>query len=158
MEKEILHADSRYRRKFIVKITVLSSVALAMGALLIFWGRPWLKGYLETLEPGAALNLLTWSLVCIFLSFLPLSASLFWLGRKIVRAGRFPLPGAKVIRDTEVLRGGRAIARGRLLMGVALVTAGLALGGAVYFPYWLNKLAASQKRFPKSPPGHGQLV
>lgn len=158
MEKEILRADSEYRRKFIIKITILYTLALAVGCLLIFWGRPWLKGYLGSLEPRAALNFITWFLIGIFLSILPISAFLFRFGQKIVRAERFPPPGSKVIRDTEVLRGDRAVARGRLFIGIALVVAALALGSAVFFPYWLNKLAAPQQRFQKSTSGHGLLV
>jgi hypothetical protein len=158
MEKEILRADSEYRRKFVVKYTILYTAALAAGCLLIFWGRPWLKSYLEGLEPGAALHFINWSITGIFLSILPISAFLFRFGQKIVRAERFPPPGTKVIRDTEVLRGGKAIARGRLFIGIALVVAVLALGSAVFFPYWLNKLAASQPRFQQFTPGHGQLV
>ncbi len=158
MEKEILRADGEYRRKFLIKITILYTVALALGCLLIFWGRPWLKSYLDSLEPRAALNFITWSLIVIFLSILPISAFLFRFGQKIVRAERFPPPGTKVIRDTEVLRGGRAVARGRLFIGIALVVAILAVGSAVFFPYWLNKLAASQQRLQKPTPGHGLLV
>ncbi|MDI6853500.1 MAG: hypothetical protein QME75_07860 [Deltaproteobacteria bacterium] len=158
MEKEILQGDGDYRRKFIVKTAILYTVALAAGCLLIFWGRPWLRSYLDGLEPRAALNFLTWSLTIIFLSILPVCAFFFRFGQKIVRAQRFPLPGTKVIRDTEVLRGDRAVARGRLFIGIALVVAALALVSAVFFPYWLNRLAASQPRFQKTTPGHGLLV
>jgi hypothetical protein len=157
MEKEILPANKEYRRKFIVRITVLCIVALVLGCVLILWGHPWMKRYLETLEPRRGLRLITWSLALIFLSILPICVFIFLQGRKIMRSERFPPPGTKVIRDTEVIRGERAIARGRLLVGAALVLACLALVAAVYVPYWLNKLAATQKRFQK-PAGHGQLV
>jgi len=158
MEKEILRADGEYRRKFIVRISLLYIAAAAVGGALIFWGHPWMKGYLKTLEPSAALTLITRSLMGIFLSILPVCGFIFWQGRKIIVSERFPVPGAKVMRDTEVIRGARAVARGRLLVGMSLVLACLALVAAFYFPYWINELAASQKRFQQSSPGHGQLV
>lgn len=158
MEKEILRADGEYRRKFIVRISILYIAAAAVGGALIVWGHPWMKGYLKTLEPRAALTFITWSLMGLFLSILPLCGFIFWQGRKIMVSERFPAPGTKVLRDTEVIRGARAVARGRLLVGVSLVLACLALAAAFYFPYWLNELAASQKRFQQSSPGHGQQV
>jgi|UniRef100_A0A7C3SIT0 O-antigen/teichoic acid export membrane protein len=156
MEKEIRRANKEYRRKTIFRLLLLGAAAAVFSTFLILWGHPFLKAYLETLEPEQALHLLTWSLALIPLSFLPLCAIIFLQGRKIIRSECYPPPGAKVIRDTVVVRGEKAIARGRLLVGLALALALLALLAAVYFPYWLNRLAASQKQLPT--PGHGQLA
>lgn len=51
------------------------------------------------------------------------------LGRRIVKARRFPPPGMAVGRDTPVVRDGAAVARGRLVQaaGGVLVMAGLAV-------------------------------
>lgn len=157
MEKEIRRADAQYRRQAIIKLTVVYVAAAIFGAVVIVWGRPWMQSYLASLEPRQGLRLLTWSLSLVCLSFLPLCLFIYIQGRKIILSECYPAPGTKVIRDTEVVRGQRAVARGRLLVKFALVLGALALLAAVYFPYWLNNLAASQKRFQK-PPGHGLLV
>lgn len=157
MEKEILRADKDYRRRTIIRLTLFAVAAATFSLALIFWGHPWLKGRLDTLEPTRALRLLTWSSALVSLSFLPVCALIFRQGRRILRSGCYPPPGTKVIRDTVVIRGAGAVARGRLLVGLALVLTLTSLFAAVYFPYWLNRLAASQKRFPE-PAGHGQLV
>lgn len=50
-----------------------------------------------------------------------LALYLGWLGASILRAGRFPVPGAKVIRDTRVVGGAPAMARGVLATVLAVV-------------------------------------
>ena len=46
-----------------------------------------------------------------------------------VDSAQFPAPGAKVIRDTRILRGSRAVALGRVqrILGALLVACALAL-------------------------------
>ncbi len=158
MEKEILRADKGYRRKTFARLTILGVAAAAFCGALILWGHPWMRGYLETLEPGQALRLLTWTSALVPLTFLPVCALIYWQGRKIIRTACFPPPGTRVIRDTVVIRGAGAVARGRLLVGLALTLALLSLLAALYFPYRLNCLAASQKRFQKPLSGHGLLI
>ena len=46
---------------------------------------------------------------------------LWVLGHKIVRAKQFPPPGQRVVRDTEVVEGEAAMARGRALKVFAVV-------------------------------------
>jgi hypothetical protein len=157
MEKEIRYADLEYRHRALIKFTVLYVAAAVFGTVVIVWGRPWMQSYLDALEPRTALHLLSWSMSLVCLSFLPLCAFIYLQGRKIIVSECYPTPGARVIRDTEVIRGGRAVKRGRLLVKVALFLGVLAILAAGYFPYWLNNLAASQKRF-QNPPGHGLLV
>ena len=52
--------------------------------------------------------------------FLALAAYLWVLGGKVVRAREFPPPGLRVIRDTPIVTGERAVSRGRLLKVLAL--------------------------------------
>ncbi len=59
----------------------------------------------------------------------------FWaFGVKVMRARRFPLPGQRVIRDTPVLEGRAAFARGRRLKVLA-VCLGVA-GAAFWLMLW----------------------
>jgi len=51
---------------------------------------------------------------------LALAAYLWTLGGKVVRAREFPPPGLRLIRDTPIVTGERAVSRGRLLKVLAL--------------------------------------
>src|SRR5262245_56059805 len=48
-----------------------------------------------------------------------MAAYLSSLGGRTVRAGEYPPPGARVIRDTPIVRGREALSRGRTLQGLA---------------------------------------
>ena len=157
MEKEIRRHDPEYRRQAIIMLVALYASAAILGVMVIFWGRPWLKDYLAALEHRQALSFLSWAMSLVCLGFLPLWAYIYLHGRKIIVSECYPAPNVKVIRDTEVIRGERAVSRGRLLVRVAFILAVLSILAAMYFPYWLNKLAASQGRFQRTP-GHGLLV
>lgn len=52
-------------------------------------------------------------------------ATLLYQGIKMLRANQFPLPTAKVIRDTPILRGKAARARAFTLIGLATVLVAL---------------------------------
>jgi hypothetical protein len=56
-----------------------------------------------------------------------MAAYLSSVGGRTVRTREFPPPGARVINDTEILSGDRAVARGRWLQGAAAVLAAAAL-------------------------------
>ncbi len=157
MEKEIRRVDSDYRRRAMIKLAALYVAVAVFGAVVIIWGRPWMQSYLGALETRIALRLLSCSMILVCLSFLPLCAFLYLQGRKIILSECYPAPGVKVLRDTEVIRGQKAVNRGRLLVRIAITIAILAILAAWYFPYWLNNLAASQKRL-HHPSGHGLLV
>ena len=45
------------------------------------------------------------------------------LGKKIIRVREFPPPGLRVLRDTPIIMGEKAIARGRLLQVLAVICA-----------------------------------
>jgi hypothetical protein len=49
-----------------------------------------------------------------------LATYLWLLGARVVRAGRFPAPGQRVLRDTPVLRGQPAVSRGRGVQALAV--------------------------------------
>lgn len=49
-----------------------------------------------------------------------LAAYLWSLGGKVVRAGEFPPPGHRAIRDTPVIAGPAGVSRGRGLKALAL--------------------------------------
>ena len=131
-EPEIQKADPVARRNALIAVIAIS----IPGALLIRWidGRQEQHaGALENALPGIADHPELALAVCVG-AILPLVAPLgylFYQGRRIVDAQRQPYPGQRVTRDTPVLKGEKAIQRGRLLQSFAVFTAVLAIAGAV---------------------------
>jgi hypothetical protein len=65
----------------------------------------------------------------LVLPLLGFALYLWAFGARVMRAGRFPPPGQRVIRDTQVLEGRAARARGRILKVLA---ACLGLAGTMF--------------------------
>ncbi len=117
---DIQRADPGGRRQAIV---ILLIVALG-GCLAMLAMRRWLAG-LDALPPAEAIDqalvVLRLTLGASAVSLAILGAYLWRLGQKIMAAGRFPLPGTPVIRDTLILAGAAAGQRGRVLQGFAVI-------------------------------------
>jgi MFS family permease len=119
---EMLRADPAARRKaiFLAMLLIAAGAALA-GFLQSFTGK---LGLLAETDPQRALE--QGSLLLLALSAalvgvtLALAAWLYRQGSRIERAGRYPPPGARVIRDTPVVSGPGAAARGRLARWLAI--------------------------------------
>lgn len=56
-----------------------------------------------------------------------LAAWLHWQGGRVLAARRYPPPGSRVMRDTPILEGREALARGQLMRVIAAMLAGGAL-------------------------------
>ncbi len=127
---EIVPADARQRR-----LALLATVVIAAAGAVVLW---WLDHRLEDIRrlaeqnlPAAteeALRLVGAVVLCVGASFVGLGLWLFRLGVLINRAGRFPPPGTKVVRDTVVRTGvqARALANAALLASLLSVLAGTA--------------------------------
>jgi hypothetical protein len=59
--------------------------------------------------------------VLLLAPLLAFAAYTWSLGERVLRAREFPPPGLRVIRDTPVITGEKAVSRGRLLKVLALV-------------------------------------
>lgn len=133
MEEEIVPADKRHRRLALVTAVLITLVGvLLLGILYGYLGqikrdmaekdRRTAEG--ELLRLTAAVNWIGG------LSFVGMGAWFWRLGRRINRSGRFPPPGAKVIRDTRVRTGAKArelasLAQAAALLCVLAGTAGM---------------------------------
>jgi hypothetical protein len=121
---EIQPADKALR----VRVLAACLVAAVAGAFGLVVFRNWLDATLH-MPAAAALQSLLWVLAVVSASaaalLIALGIHLWRLGLKVRRAGRFPLPGAHVLRDTVVLRQGAAVRRGKAFQVVGGV---LALG------------------------------
>lgn len=109
-------------------VTVVIAAAGALGYLAL---QDWLAGVIER-DPVearatllAALSLGAWTSAVLMAA---LAAWCWHLGSKVRRAGRFPLPEAKLLRDTAVVEGAAAQARGRMLQICAVALMLLAVG------------------------------
>ncbi len=146
MNQGIIPADKSYRRRIISIYVVL----VLIGLVLIGWVLPLTKAYIEQLEPETALRTLKATLVVVFLTIVPIALYILSFGRKVMQHERFPPPGVKVIRDTKIIEGQKARVRGRLLVVLSLALILLAVIGALYTPYMLDKVERSEGKLIKS--------
>ncbi|HVT32105.1 MAG TPA: hypothetical protein VHE32_05640 [Rhodanobacteraceae bacterium] len=130
MTTEIHRADPQLRR---VALRVIGAAALAALLALIAF-RHWLDRTAETVPADAFLHTIRRTIgissIACGLCVLVLAACAARLGRRVIAHRRWPLPSARVLRDTPVRSGNEAIAFGRLLgvAAIALVIASLAFG------------------------------
>ncbi len=127
MSSEIQPADERLR----FRLLLLMTLAAALGAVCLHG----LDDYFTELhslaveaQPAAAMK--AKRLVLAILGLATAGSTLFslYLGRvswRILRSGRFPPPGARVLSDTRVCHGRRARRRGLAGLALALLTLGL---------------------------------
>ncbi len=143
-QERVIKADKRARMFFIIAWIV----CVCVGAALIRWVLPWGQGRLEKAEPAKALLAIQIAIGFIFLSTIPFSVYLFRLGLRAIRCQQMPPPGTRVIKDTKVLEGDKAVTRGRLTIALALALVALGLTGRLYLPYKLGKVFGEQIREP----------
>ena len=125
-------ADPAARRWAVVVVVVGSFV----GALLILAFERYRVslGDWVLAEPGEAAARARWVVLALAAALLApmlsFAAYLWWLGRRVVDAQEFPPAGLRVIRDTVVLTGEKAISRGRVLkmLAVGCIAACVVLG------------------------------
>ena len=133
---EIQRADKRHR----AIVAAVFVGAIALGALSLVGFQSWLEGTRQ-LAPAQAKDALSaafiWISASACLVTLLMGLYLWRLGARIRARGRFPLPGARVIRDTAVLEGAAARRRGAVLqaMGAAFAVCALGLFAASWFLY-----------------------
>ena len=135
--RETQPADPDARRTILVIVGVATVAgALLIGAAMRF--RPALESWLQQ-DPRGRLPMVV--AVMMLLSagpVLALSAYLWSLGRRAIRARRYPPPGLRVTRDTPVLSGGAAERLGRALQ----IFAGVLALVAVVLVFFLWRLMA----------------
>jgi hypothetical protein len=131
MTTEIHPADPRLRRVAFCVIGAGAIAALLGVAAFRHWldriaGSMTAEAFVHTVRRTIGFSSLACG-VCVLL----LAAYAAWLGRRVIADRRWPLPSARVLRDTPVRSDGDAISFGRLLLvaAAALAVAALAFGG-----------------------------
>jgi hypothetical protein len=126
---ELQEADPRAARR---AVALVAASALLGAAVVLLWGqrRPAVERWILE-DPARTTERVRFALGLLGLTGgLPMAAfaAYFWrLGSAVRRAGRFPPPGADVVRDTWVLTGDEARRRGRLIRAFALLLLAVAV-------------------------------
>jgi hypothetical protein len=111
-------ADPNARRRAIVAVAIIG--VLAVAAYIA--AEDWLAA-LRARPPGEARqafdSAIRWGTVFVTVPIVLIALYIFWLGRRVVSAQRFPPPGIAVVRDTVVLEGRPARIRGYVIQGLA---------------------------------------
>ena len=126
---EVQRADDRRRNLAIVVLVM----AMTGGVVLWMVSEEWMAEVRSSPVEAARQSLSSVFLVCVGIMILCVSVVgwyCWFIGGRVRQALRFPPPGLKVVRDTVVLSGQAAAARGRLLQvfGVILILCSIALG------------------------------
>ncbi|MDZ4181988.1 MAG: hypothetical protein U1B83_03845 [Candidatus Cloacimonadaceae bacterium] len=131
MREDMIPADPQYRAG-VIRMTL---ILFALGILVIGLLLPYLKERIMLMEPSAAVRLLRPYLTAMLI--LPALAGIYLCVYAIrcLRQGRFPLEGARVIRDTPVYY--EAAARKRLVFMLFLSV--LLIDFSVFAAIYLNR-------------------
>lgn len=136
---DIQKADPMARRRAFLILSVAAVIGAA-GVLLFERYRAKLERLIEDhadvllAHPAVAAA----ALVVLTLPLYAATIALWRLGAAVVTAQRFPPPGQPVVRNTVVLRGWKAVYRGRVIQVLAsvLLLAGLSLPLVVWYILW----------------------
>ncbi len=133
---EIQRADPQRRRQALAVVLL----TLAFGALALWALQRWFREVrslygsdAQSLKEQLAFVLSASSAALVVLVLL-VGMWLWRIGNHVRGAGRFPPPGARLVRDSVVLHGAAAARRGRLLhvLAAALLICALGLGAATW--------------------------
>ena len=133
---EIQRADPRSRRQVLV-VTLVGALIGAVVIMVFTQYRPELAAWLGDSPSESRTRFGVVLAVMAALggaALLGLAVYLWFFGRRVIRAQRFPPAGSPVVRDTLVLRDRAAIRRGRLFEAFAAAFFVAALG--LLFALW----------------------
>lgn len=138
MNTERLKADRKHRSTVLGVVIVIAVV----GAYLIRSLLPLVTGHLmKQYDPRKVLTVAEMVLTLLFLSFIPVVFYLFAQGRRTINSERFPPTGAKVTRDTQLMKGHRAAIRGQMMVFIAILLIVLALIGWMFTHFAVQSLS-----------------
>ncbi len=131
MSDDILRADARTQKRTGIALGV--ATLACVGGLIAF--QQWINAQVGDVHTEV-LIVRTRSLIGLAMTGAALCfALLAWQaarsGRLVSQHGQWPVPGARVVRDTPIRRGAAAMRIGRLLQVAAVVLLLLALGAGV---------------------------
>jgi hypothetical protein len=116
-------------------------IAMIVAAVLLLWlGLPALKEWVDARDDSVMIHRM--AVVCYWLGFTLFATAGYacWYARNIFRSSQFPPPGTWVLRDTRLLRGDHARARGWWVMACAISFTLLALFVVIELPRQIEGL------------------
>ena len=156
----IIPGDPALRR---IVVVGWAAIALTAGAVLWYVMRT-LRGAqaLAVYDPrGAFLEVQRVVIPAVAVGVIAgvvLSAYCLVTAVRIFRSGRFPAPGARVIRPTMVRRGAAAHRAAVAMMVISLVMLTLSIGLPVFLRRAMHAVQATDHRFPAIPPDPGVIA
>ena len=132
----MIKADKRIRTLIILAYIV----AVLVMVVLLVWVLPLGSDNLEQVEPEVMLRIIQIVIAFVFLSIVPFGLYLCRFGWRVIKHEQMPPPGTKVIVDTRVLEGNKAVIRGKIIVAIFLILIIVGLYGGLYFPYKLEKI------------------
>jgi len=141
IQERVIKADKRIR-----KFVILAYIAAVLVMLvLLMWILPRGEDRLEKLEDlEVLLRIIRIVIAFIFLSIVPFGLYMCRFGWRVIKHKQMPPPGTKVIVDTKLIEGDKAVTRGRLIIAISLLLIMMGLFGGLYFPYKLKKVFGEQ--------------
>ena len=136
----MIKADKRIRTLIILAYIA----AVLVMVVLLVWILPWGEGKLEQTEPEVMLWIIRIVIAFIFLSIIPFGLYMCRFGWKVIKHKQMPPPGTKVIVDTKIIEGKKAVTSGKIIIAISLVLIIVGLYGGLYFPYKLGKVFGEQ--------------
>jgi hypothetical protein len=140
MDDRIIKADRKARKLALV----MCVIGVLVAVVLMGWVVPWGMARLEREEPRTVLSVLEAATAVVFLSVVPMAIYLYRFGRGVVRHRQLPPPGTRLMVDTRLIEGERAVRRGRLVMALAGVLLALGLLGGLGLPCYLEKVFSAR--------------
>jgi hypothetical protein len=131
MEVEVMKAIPRASR--LKWAAFFAATVLALNWVGRTYVGPELRAYLSVNDPVEAFRRFQWVMIAIGAGLVPFATYFALFAARIIRSRQFPYPGAKVWRDTPIVRGTRALVRGWTIAFLAVLLLGLAVYAA-YIP------------------------
>jgi hypothetical protein len=135
VDEAIVKVDKAFRSRL---FAIYAVCIVAIASSIVFGLRPF-NAYLDGLNFPQLMNATEVMVAFGLAMMLGPSLYLIVVGKRIVRAQRMPYPSQKVIHDTKVILGSKAVLRGRLLLYLGILGIVVSLAGAGRSIYLVEK-------------------
>ena len=139
-ENKIVRTDKRFRNI----IAVVYGAIFAGGIPFAVFALPPLLHKINRLHIQTSIFIGETVIIAFLLCFIFPALYLFSIGIKIKLHSRFPYPGMKVMRDTPVVTGKKAIAKARMLMYLGILAVVVSVAGSLHIHFIFQKIAHSE--------------
>lgn len=136
---EIQRADTKTRRYFLMGMMLLFLSALILRPIVDNIG-VWVAADPELI--GQKIPIIVSGITLAFMPLLFMGIYCWQLGRSVIHSGQFPSPGMKVLVDTPIIRGHKALMKGRVLQLVGLLLSASSIAFPIAFWFVLDRVTS----------------